>query len=54
MDTNTVFDLVAKISSAADNMMHLEFVLDDCLMDSFPASDPISSFNFSTPPALAL
>jgi hypothetical protein len=52
MDTITPFDVVAIISSAAENAAHCDQVLDDSLMDSFPASDPISSFDFRTPPAL--
>lgn len=54
MDTNTAFDLVASIGSTVEHLLHLELVLDDSLMDSFPASDPISSFDFKSPPAFAL
>jgi hypothetical protein len=54
MDTNTAFEFAAKISTTVEHLMHLELVLDDCLMGSFPASDPISSFDFRAPPALAL
>lgn len=34
-----------------DDIMMRERALDESLMESFPASDPMGSFDFRTPPA---
>lgn len=39
--------------SAFDHNSRREMMLDDSLMDSFPASDPVGSFDFRTPPQFA-